>query len=312
MIATALASAVVLSLARCDRELVGVADQDVGRARDRRVACVRAASGQEIDGAEVVEIERERGDHQRRHGDEEQRQRDAAEDLPGPPPSTRAASVSSCGIDCSAPSETRKKYGVVIQTLTSMHRELGPVAIEQPRHVDAEQPVDDRRSRRSAAPPRRAGSGSRASRTGRSARCGRSAGSASPLSSVIARKRPTANAETVDGREGECPDEDLRNGFAVQRIVDELAEVVEADIRLPARLELVLAVDERAAAVVGEHGAVADPHELVLRRVVAQRRLQLDCLCDALGLDRSVAVRRDAKRASSLSSEKSSAPLISV
>ena len=35
-----------------------------------------------------------------------------------PPPSTRAASVSSAGIDCSAPSETRKKYGVVSQTLT--------------------------------------------------------------------------------------------------------------------------------------------------------------------------------------------------
>ena len=35
-----------------------------------------------------------------------------------PPPSTRAASVSSAGIDWSAPSETRKKYGVVSQTLT--------------------------------------------------------------------------------------------------------------------------------------------------------------------------------------------------
>ena len=35
-----------------------------------------------------------------------------------PPPSTRAASVSSSGIDCSAPIETRKKYGTVSQTLT--------------------------------------------------------------------------------------------------------------------------------------------------------------------------------------------------
>jgi len=35
-----------------------------------------------------------------------------------PSASTRAASVSSSGIDCSAPSETRKKYGVVSQTLT--------------------------------------------------------------------------------------------------------------------------------------------------------------------------------------------------
>src|SRR5579885_1040151 len=36
----------------------------------------------------------------------------------GPPPSTRAASVSSSGIDCSAPRDTRKKYGLVSHTLT--------------------------------------------------------------------------------------------------------------------------------------------------------------------------------------------------
>ena len=39
----------------------------------------------------------------------------------GPPPSTRAASVSSSGIDWSAPIETRKKYGTVSQVLTRMH-----------------------------------------------------------------------------------------------------------------------------------------------------------------------------------------------
>src|SRR3954447_10622931 len=37
-----------------------------------------------------------------------------------PPPSTRAASTSSEGIDCSAPRQTRKKYGTVNQTLTRM------------------------------------------------------------------------------------------------------------------------------------------------------------------------------------------------
>src|SRR6266540_4455912 len=37
-----------------------------------------------------------------------------------PAPSTFAASVSSLGIDCSAPSETRKKYGKVSQRLTRM------------------------------------------------------------------------------------------------------------------------------------------------------------------------------------------------
>src|SRR5690242_14335946 len=35
-----------------------------------------------------------------------------------PPPSTFAASVNSAGIDCSAPIDTRKKYGVVSQPLT--------------------------------------------------------------------------------------------------------------------------------------------------------------------------------------------------
>src|SRR3954466_3282338 len=35
-----------------------------------------------------------------------------------PPPSTWAASISSEGIDCSAPRQTRKKYGTVSQTLT--------------------------------------------------------------------------------------------------------------------------------------------------------------------------------------------------
>ena len=38
----------------------------------------------------------------------------------GPPPSTRAASVSSSGIDCSAPIETTKKNGTVSQVLTRM------------------------------------------------------------------------------------------------------------------------------------------------------------------------------------------------
>ena len=45
-----------------------------------------------------------------------------------PPPSTRAASVSSLGIDCSAPIETRKKYGVVSQTLTMITETRAQVA----------------------------------------------------------------------------------------------------------------------------------------------------------------------------------------
>ena len=62
-----------------------------------------------------------------------------------------------------------------------------------------------------------------------------------------------------------------------------------------------------------EDDAVADPHELVLRGVVAQRRLQLDRLRDALRLDRRVAAASGCVSACScLSSVKSSAPLISV
>src|ERR671913_661912 len=42
----------------------------------------------------------------------------------GPPPSTLAASLSSVGIDCRAPSEIRKKYGEVNQTLTRITETL--------------------------------------------------------------------------------------------------------------------------------------------------------------------------------------------
>src|SRR3954454_24020396 len=45
----------------------------------------------------------------------------------GLPPSTLAASVNSSGMDWSAPMETRKKYGVVSQTLTKMTASLGQV-----------------------------------------------------------------------------------------------------------------------------------------------------------------------------------------
>ena len=61
-----------------------------------------------------------------------------------------------------------------------------------------------------------------------------------------------------------------------------------------------------------EDRAVADAHELVLRRVVAQRRLQLDGGVEALRLDRLVAAGRDLNAVSCLSSANSSAPLTSV
>src|SRR5437763_14834614 len=46
----------------------------------------------------------------------------------GPPPSTRAASVSSSGIDWSAPIDTTKKNGTVSQVLTRMHDTFAQLA----------------------------------------------------------------------------------------------------------------------------------------------------------------------------------------
>src|SRR6478752_3075947 len=48
-----------------------------------------------------------------------------------PPPSTFAASVSSVGIDWSAPIETRKKYGVVSQTLAAAKEARGQFASDK-------------------------------------------------------------------------------------------------------------------------------------------------------------------------------------
>src|SRR5439155_10889947 len=42
-----------------------------------------------------------------------------------PPPATSAASTRSAGIDCSAPRQTRKKYGTVSQTLTRITETRG-------------------------------------------------------------------------------------------------------------------------------------------------------------------------------------------
>ena len=47
------------------------------------------------------------------------------------------------GIDCSAPIETRKKYGTVSQKLTRMHETFAQFGVEEPRDVDVEAPVHD-------------------------------------------------------------------------------------------------------------------------------------------------------------------------
>ena len=61
------------------------------------------------------------------------------------------------------------------------------------------------------------------------------------LSSVIARKSPSANeTSTVDVAKTNVQTKTRRNGLRYSGSVDELAEVVEADVGLPARLELVL------------------------------------------------------------------------
>ena len=61
----------------------------------------------------------------------------------GPPPSTRAASFSSVGIDWSAPSEIRKKYGEVSQTLTRITETFAQLESNSHGHVDVQQLVDD-------------------------------------------------------------------------------------------------------------------------------------------------------------------------
>src|SRR6266566_1738942 len=92
--------------------------------------------------------------------------------------------------------------------------------------------------------------------------------------------------------EGERPAEDRDERLANERIVQDLAEVAESGVCLPAWLELFLARDERAEAVVVEDLAVAQPDKLVVFRVEAQRRLQLDRDPRSLRLDRRVSGRR--------------------
>ncbi len=133
--------AVVVPEAGRDRELVRVADQDVCGARDARSREGRTALREQVDVVEVVEVEGERRDEQRADGDEQQRQRHAAKDLNGPPPSTRAASVSSSGIDCSAPIETTKKNGVVEPGADEDARHPRPIRVEQPRDVEVEDTI---------------------------------------------------------------------------------------------------------------------------------------------------------------------------
>ena len=61
----------------------------------------------------------------------------------GPPPSTRAASVSSVGIDWSAPSEIEEEVREGQPDAHEDHGDLRPVGVEEPRDVDVQELVDD-------------------------------------------------------------------------------------------------------------------------------------------------------------------------
>src|SRR4051812_33051693 len=82
--------------------------------------------------------------------------------------------------------------------------------------------------------------------------------------------------EEDDGAgEEDGPDEDLEERPSVLRVGEDLAEVVSANVRLPAGLELLAPGDERSLAAVAEDRAVAQPRERVVLRVVAERGLEL-------------------------------------
>src|SRR5581483_10597727 len=137
----------VLSLSGRDRELVRVADQDVGRARDPPGGVAGTARGEQVDVVEVEEVERERRDQERRDGDEEERQGHPPEDL------DRSASVDPGRLDqlvrdrlqCAQRDE--EEVGNRQPEADEDHRDLRPVAVEEPGAVQPdvvqEDPVDD-------------------------------------------------------------------------------------------------------------------------------------------------------------------------
>ena len=166
----------------------------------------------QVDVVEVVEVERERRDHQRRHRDQQERQRHAAEDLAGAGRRRRAPPRSAPpGIDCSAPIETRKKYGVVSQTLTKHDGDPRPgderdpadeVAAEEPRRMPADVAEDALVHHAEVvvqeAPPDEQRRGTRGSRRGSRPPSGRASGSAGP--SCRARSRGTGRSRTRTAR----------------------------------------------------------------------------------------------------------------
>ena len=169
-------------------------------------------------------------------------------------------------------------------------RHLRPVRVEEPGDVQVEDPVDDAEvvvqeplpdEQREEARHRPRDEDQRAVE----------ALEPQPLLVQDDREQKPDEEREEDGRrrEDDRPDEDPEERAAERLAREDRAEVVEADRRLPARLQLLPAVHERALAVVAEHDAVADARERVGLRVVAQRRLELDGRRDRLRRDRALA-----------------------
>ena len=155
-------------------------------------------------------------------------QRHLAEYLQPPAPSTRAASVSSSGIACSAPVRDEEPVGEAEPHVDEDARHLRPGRRRRARGSSVrELLVDDAELVVEQALPRRARRGTPGSRTGctSSARWIRRSFK-SGLLRVIARNRPIANWMSTESEGvGERPDEDAEEGIADERVREDRPEV---------------------------------------------------------------------------------------
>ena len=280
-------------------ELVRVGDEDVRRAGDRLVDLVRAATRQEVDVVEEVEVEREGRDQERRGRDEQQRERDAAEDLPAAPRRRRAQPRSAppgppaaprCRRGTSTGSRSRCSRGGTRPSPTSGRRATGCSS----RGAWLTAPNSSFRSPRQTSTARNAGT----AKAARAARAGVRMSLRPGLFSVIARNSPIANwMSTERSAYANVQAKTRRNGSRTSGSVRIVLKFCEADVRLPAGLECLAGRGHvRALAVVRVHRARLDALERVRLRVVDEGRLQLDREAQALRPHERALLGRDDER----------------
>ena len=136
----------------------------------------------------------------------------------------------------------------------------------------------------------------------------------SGLFSVISEEEPDRELdENGEERVRERPDEDANERVANERIREDRLEVLEAHVRLPARLEKLAGRRlVRALAVVRVHDPRLDVGERVGGRVVAQSRLHLVRDAEPFRLDVRVLTRRDDERGQFLVDREEVVPLDDV